>query len=328
MKKSIRKKIEQQIVNNERNRDKELSDRQDILNSEVMEKYGLTKWTPAEGDNFIQLLPMPEIEEGSKLSSLIIKTAAFKFPLWVHWRVGPNQDSFLCLRKMFDEPCPVCEEFMRRRANNEEWDNMKHLSVPNSPNRWLFYMVDVAEPDKIEENGVQVFLCPVTVEREMSSRMVEKTRSGEIVKLRFLPSDPDEARIFKFHREGTDLNTKYLECEYLDPDTTEGKPEELPDEFYNNPSFEEILRKPSYEEMKKALFGGLVDDDEEEEDDNDELERQSREVFGGYDDEEEDEDDEEEDEDDEEEEEEEEVETPKPTSNRSRRKIKTRRRRR
>jgi len=301
--KSLREEIARRIVENMKQQD-EFTDRKGILNEAAMEKHGLTKWVPAEGDNFIQMLPLPEIdEETTVFRKQVVRLTTLAFPLWVHWRVGPEGHSFLCLRKMYGKPCPVCEEFNRLRARNEPWEVLKEFSIPTKPNRWFFYIVDVSDPSKIEETGPQVFLCPVTVKDEIYGRMLEKSRTGEILGVKFLPTDPAEARIFKFHRSGTDRGTTYTECEYCDPTTAEGKPEDISHLAEGLPPLEEILYMPTYEEVKEALsldssVAGSKEaetkssDEVEEVGENEDdfaqsLEEQVDRVFGGEDEEEE-----------------------------------------
>lgn len=48
---------------------------------------------------------------------------SFMFYIWVHRRVGMNEGSFLCLQRMYSEPCPICEQInhqLRAGATNEE----------------------------------------------------------------------------------------------------------------------------------------------------------------------------------------------------------------
>lgn len=229
-----------------------------ILSEEALKEFGLTEWKPDEGANYIQLLPAEDINPNeTQLTDSIVKKTNIALPVYLHWNIGGN--SFICRRMMLGKACPICEEFQRRRNLKEEWDAIKHLYMGKHPNRWVFYVVDVSEPEKVDE-GVKVFASPPTIKREIFGRMIEKSRSGEKLRVKFLPTDPKETRIFSFERNGTGVEgTNYSEYQYCDPEDESGKPEDLPKEFYTNPSFDKLLYIPTYEEVKEALLGTTPD---------------------------------------------------------------------
>jgi hypothetical protein len=208
-------------------------DRKWILDATVLEKLGITEWRPSEGDNYVQFVPADDPENKHSIGAT----------LWFHRNVGPNGDTFLCLRKMFGKPCPVCEEFQSRKS--EDWNAIKHLSIGNRPSAWLFLLVDVANDETIKE-GVRVYVAPKTVRDEVIN--VVDRRTGAV---KFAPHDPEEGRVFCFNRVGTGKeDTRYSKFEYRD------EHEDLPKEYYENlPTFESLLYVPTYDEVLSAHKG-------------------------------------------------------------------------
>ena len=206
-----------------------------VISEEALEKANLTDWRPKEGKNFVQFLPASDPDNKHSIG----------MELWFHRNVGPDNDNFLCLRKMFGKPCPICEEFGRRR--DEDWNAIKHLAAGRYPTAWLYLIVDVDSDETVAE-GVRTYVACKTVRDEVIN--VCDPRTGEA---RFLPNDPEEARVFCFTRTGTGKeDTKYSHFSYLDERA------ELPEEFYKElPQFEDLLNVPTYDEVNMAFKGGL-----------------------------------------------------------------------
>src|SRR3982751_6331107 len=59
-------------------------------------------FSPAKGENHIRILP-PSWEDAQH----------FGFDAYVHYGIGPERGSVLCLFKMKGEPCPICEQRAR-----------------------------------------------------------------------------------------------------------------------------------------------------------------------------------------------------------------------
>ena len=241
------------------------SNRKWILDEEAMEKAGITDWRPKEGKNFVQFLPADDPESKHSVG----------MELWFHRNVGPNNDTYLCLRKMAGKPCPICEEFQRRRE--EDWNDIKHLAVGRWPTSWMYLIVDVDSEETTDE-GVRTYVACKTVRDEVIN--VCDPRTGEA---RFLPNDPEEARVFCFTRTGKGMqDTKYSHFSYLDEQA------ELPEEFYKDlPQFEDLLKMPTYDEVNMAFKGGNLEVDEkskleldDENEDTSKLKEAGKRTFG------------------------------------------------
>jgi len=160
--------------------------------------------------------------------------------------------------------------------------------------------------DESIEKGVQVYVAPKTIRDEVIN--VLHPRTGEI---KFMPNSPDEGPVFNFKRTGTGItDTSYSHIGYLE------EHEELSEDFYADlPSFEELLYVPTYDEVKSAMSGLIVDEDEGDKKETiDDLVEEAEDAFGGVDE-------------DDENELEEEIEKPKRTRRVTRKITRTRRRR-
>lgn len=71
---------------------------------------------------------------------------------WVHRSIGANEDSYLCLRKTFNEPCPVCEHRAKLQKQADD-DNEVEIKALNPSQRQLLNVIDLKNPDK----GVQIY---------------------------------------------------------------------------------------------------------------------------------------------------------------------------
>src|SRR6185295_2419331 len=87
---------------------------------------------PKVGDNFIRFLP-PTWDDAEH----------WGYEVHVHYSVGPERASVLCLSKMFGKKCPICEEqAAARKANDEE--RAKELAPRLQVVSWIMDMKDTA----------------------------------------------------------------------------------------------------------------------------------------------------------------------------------------
>ena len=164
--------------------------------------------------------------------------------IFAHYRVGPNEESFLCplwMGKEFnrigleqpsvwDGRCPVCEqldvlvsEYREKKASlsQEEmdvfWQKMKALrpysgSYRNpKPKRFLTWVLD-GSVESLEEESIKIYFCPVKVYEE---GIIEESKDVDEVDDNGNPQfidllDPEHGYSFLFKRSGKgQLDTKY-----------------------------------------------------------------------------------------------------------------------
>lgn len=116
--------------------------------------------------------------------------------IWVHYGVGPDRQTYLCLHKMKGEPCPICEEQQQMQRAGEE-DLAKELKATR---RVLVYLIDRDH----EKEGVQAWAMPQGLDADITKVSVDK-RTQEV-----LPLDhPDEGYDVNFEKNGQQQRTKY-----------------------------------------------------------------------------------------------------------------------
>ncbi len=148
---------------------------------------GIKSWKPNDGDNRIRILP-PTWKDAKH----------FGLDIYVHYGVGPDRQSYLCLNKMEqDEQCPICEEReVARRDEDEEY--AKKLEAKR---RVLVYIIDRDH----EKEGVQAWAMPWTLDRDIVKVCQDKS-SGEILEI----DHPEEGYDVTFEKKGAKDRTEYL----------------------------------------------------------------------------------------------------------------------
>lgn len=140
----------------------------------------------ADGDNTIRILP-PTWKDAEH----------FGYDIYVHYGVGPDNQTYLCKHKMKGEPCPICDE--RERAQKDGDQEYADKLKPNK--RVLVYVIDRNN----EKDGPLVWSMPWTVDRDLCKLVVDK-RSGEL-----LPIDhPERGYDVEFERKGKGDRTQYI----------------------------------------------------------------------------------------------------------------------
>ena len=125
------------------------------------------------------------------------KPKHFGLDIFVHYSIGPDSQTYLCLKEMLDEPCPICEERARAVKNGED-DYAKELKASK---RVVYYVIDREE----EKEGVMAWAAPWTVDRDINTLIVDK-HSGEVLAI----DDPENGYDIDFSRTGKALTTKYI----------------------------------------------------------------------------------------------------------------------
>lgn len=186
-------------------------------------------FTPNDGDNVIRILP-PTWE----------KPEHYGLDLWLHYKVGPDEQTYLCLNKMNGEDCPVCEERRKAVADGDE-DYADQLKPKQ---RVLIALIDREN----EKDGVQVWSMPWGVDKDLLSRSVDK-KTGEVLAL----DDPENGYDVEFERTGQGIKTKYIGLALARRESALGNSKWL-DWIVDNP-LPTLLQFFSYEHIA-GVFGG------------------------------------------------------------------------
>ena len=193
-----------------------------------------------EGTNIIRILPPPTRDYDH-----------FAIDVFTHFGIGVGKNTYLCLNKMRDEPCPVCEEHARllasfggRQLSDADKDELRPY---NPGKRSMMYVIDRKDEDK----GPQVWPAPWTLDRDIGHHMQDRT-TGEILWI----DDPETGYDVDFSREGTGLKTKYVGLAIARRSSPLHRSEEKMNEWLNyisaNP-LRDILQFRDYERIHKAL---------------------------------------------------------------------------
>ena len=192
-------------------------------------------YTVKKGDNYIRILP-PTWDDADH----------YGLDVWVHYGIGPDKASVLCLHKMDNSPCPLCEAQMRAdRAGDEE------LAKELKPGRRvLVWILDRND----EAAGPQAWTMPWTLDRDICKVSRDK-HTGAIYAI----DDPYDGYDISFEKEGEGLTTKYTgiqlarKASSVDQETLE---------FIKELPLPDILVKRDYAELQTLFAGSGMEKEE------------------------------------------------------------------
>ncbi len=252
---------------------------------------------PKKGKNKIDILPYT-VKTKHHPQGVEAGFEDYVLDIFVHTKVGPKEGSYICPKRTFGKPCPICEEHDHLKKEGEtDDDELRDLA----PKHRVFYnLIDL----KNEDEGVQLWeVSHFLFEKEL----LEEAEASEEEFVAF--ADLEEGRTIQFRASEVSKGgynfMEYKSFAFLDRDEID---EDILDETY---SLDEYMIIVSYDELHAAFIGEDEADEDEDDDDEDDDEeevktkkkssKKSKKVV-----EDEDEDDEDEDEDDEDDEDEDE----------------------
>lgn len=204
-----------------------------------------------EGDHSLDFIPYvagpndPHTAEGEW---------TYNLDVFVHRKIGVNEDDYLCLNLNYGLPCPICEyQAKLQKQDDYDEDEVKALR----PTRRVIYNVWCHDNDKEERRGVLLFNSS---QYRFSSPLTEqskKKKGGGYVYF----ADPDDGKIVSFRRIGMGpRNTQFVAFTFED---REGA---IPDDILNQAvCLDKLLHIPTYDEIEKAFFGGEKGKEDSEE---------------------------------------------------------------
>ena len=179
----------------------------------------------------------------------------FAFYLSVHRDVGVGGGSYTCLSKVWNEPCPICEDIRDQLKGGATNDQIKNQGLW-AKTRLLINCID----RKAEEKGVLLVDFPKhKIDKALTSISLDEVTGG------VLPVTHPE--------EGFDLIYDYdAEAQYPMPENLTLSRDHNPidwavyDDILN---FEEgVVIKPTYDEVYEAHFGDEYEEGESPEDES------------------------------------------------------------
>jgi hypothetical protein len=174
--------------------------------------------------------------------------------IWVHQRFGGGDQDFVCLKKNYNKPCPLCEmaEEYRQQGKEKEYGNAK-------ASRRVFYNVVDARDYK---RGVMILgASHYLFERELIEEAVASGSGSEPLDF----SDIGNGSVVSFR---SSMNTggmyDFLEFKSFQFESREGRiPKDLLEEII---CLDECLNLLTYEEIQEQVYGQGASSDEDDED--------------------------------------------------------------
>ena len=187
-------------------------------------------WKVADKSHKARLLPVHPVDNIN----------FYGLTVHVHTNVGVNGDQYLCLKRMKNSNCPICEQ------QASLWDTEPDMAKDLYPQtRYLVWMVDLSLPK--DKQIAQIWSCPRTAMDDVLGVSYKKA-TDEILNL----ANIDDGIAIYFDREKTQGTTfsKYKNFQ-LDETPTPSKDEWLEGIV----SFSEIIEYATYDEIKNAFLG-------------------------------------------------------------------------
>lgn len=192
-----------------------------------------------EGDHRIRILP-PTFEGAEH----------YALSMWIHSSVGPDRETFLCLNKMRQEPCPVCEE--HRRAQREGGDEKYVYSLRPYERRlvWIINRAPGAEAD-----GPILYDMPYAKMDKMICAVAKDQETGEVLWI----DDPDNGYDIFFNRKGTTqtgtVYSGHAPARRASPISRDEEQQQAWLDFITQHPLDSVLNYYSYEHIQSVFSG-------------------------------------------------------------------------
>jgi hypothetical protein len=212
---------------------------------EPTKKSNVTFWKCKEDDHELYIVPYIV---GSQHPRLKAGKVDFILNLFAHTKVGINEDSFICLNRTYGEKCPICEHQAELKENGDvDEDDIKALN----PTRRNIFNIVCLDSQKEIDKGVQVWNVSQWLFTKPLEELAHKKRGGGEIAY----ADVDEGKVISFRKKGSGMtNTEFTAFEFKDRD-------DIPDEILDAAvCLDELVHKPTYEEVAEAYFQTKEDD--------------------------------------------------------------------
>jgi hypothetical protein len=219
---------------------------------------GYEIWKCTEGEHLIDVIPYLASENNP--NNTPVGNPSFKADIWVHSKIGPNEDNYVCLARTLKKDCPICQHknYIKESQGLDEKDPMvKSLN----PSRRIFYNVWVHDNEKEETKGPQVWeVSQFLFEQPLINQAQIPKIAGVSVGGSENYTNPDTGKMISFTRKGkTQLSTEYVSFHFI------ARPKPIPDEILmKSLCLDDFITIPTYEEVYKAYHSEQDQQDEAE----------------------------------------------------------------
>jgi hypothetical protein len=171
---------------------------------------------------------------------------------WVHFNVGPQKDSYVCMQKTFKQPCAICDYIKDKSREEATPESIKLLKSIKAKQRALYYVIVYDTPEE-EKKGLQIWNAPHwKMQRILNELSKLPDRGGVKVGGMEYFSDPDTGKTVCFKIVGEQESTDYIGHRLV------GREYIIDDKFLiqaNERPIDTLILLPEYDDVKAALFG-------------------------------------------------------------------------
>jgi len=215
---------------------------------------GVKFWKCGKGDHELDIIEYvagpndPDVKEGEITHVLEV---------YEHRDVGDIEgQSFICLEKTYQKPCPICEYRKQLAKSPEASEEVIKALRPNRYPRTIYNVV-VYDSAAEEEKGVQVWHTSAFLFGQHIDKLAKSSprdiRRGE-PELKMYSSPDEDGYSIQFSREGDGISTKYM-AHQLVP-----RPDPIPQEYLDQAhQLDQLIYIPTYEEVYAAFWGEDAD---------------------------------------------------------------------
>jgi hypothetical protein len=202
---------------------------------------------PKAGDHEIRIMP-PTWEDAQH----------FGLDVWVHYAIGPDGSTYVCMKKMKGEECACCNARIQASKDGED-DLAKDLSPSLRIGYWLINR-------KEENRGPLVWLAPPKKVNQEIVLQAKDKKTGGFINL----EDPEKGYDIEFTVTGQLLNTDYIGIKASRSSSPLSDDEDQMEtwlEYIAENPLPDILVYQEYDHVAKQLEGGVrvMDKKKEEE---------------------------------------------------------------
>ncbi len=209
-------------------------------------KLDFPEWKPKEGKNKVRILP-PGWEDAKH----------YGIDLWVNSNVGSDNETYLSLKLMRQEPDPVAEAIAAAKADGEA-ESVKTISPYRKVGMWVLVADEL-------ETGPQFFAMAQKLDREIAQLAYDDEDGGELI----LIDHHQDGCWVTFKAEGVGFKRTYTNIKLGKPGPITKDDDQQDEwlEFIQENTIPDVLNFYTYDHIKAALAGGSgtrkEDEDEE-----------------------------------------------------------------
>lgn len=207
----------------------------------------LPEWKCKEGDHILDIVPWiagpnhPTVDEGK---------GTYLLDLWVHQKIGVNENEYVCPSRNYGKPCPICEDIAAiKKTKGYDEDYVKSVE----PKRRVVYAIIVYDSPQEEQQSPYVWEASHFLTEKNISAIARNKRTGGFISF----ANPDTGKTIEFTREGSGIGTKYSGYMLTERDYV------IPDEILDAvPSLDDYIDILEYEELSNIYYGGAAPEEE------------------------------------------------------------------